>query len=194
MATQAICKIDDCDKPVKARGWCRRHYERWQAHGSPSGGGTAKGQVTDWVRTHSGHRGDACLRWPFRARSISGYATMRWRGRSNHAHIVMCTLAHGPRPTPKHEVAHACGKGHEGCINPMHLRWATRSANHADRVAHGTSARGEKSGTARLTEADVTAIRRRLNDETQTSLAREFGVSLSLVSLIAQRKRWAWLK
>lgn len=32
---QATCSIDDCDKPVKARGWCSRHYHQWHRTGSP---------------------------------------------------------------------------------------------------------------------------------------------------------------
>lgn len=29
------CSIDDCDRPVKAKGWCLRHYQRARAHGDP---------------------------------------------------------------------------------------------------------------------------------------------------------------
>lgn len=30
------CKIKDCYSPSLARGWCRRHYGRWYAHGDPT--------------------------------------------------------------------------------------------------------------------------------------------------------------
>lgn len=30
-----ICKVDGCEKSVKARGWCAMHYWRWQVHGDP---------------------------------------------------------------------------------------------------------------------------------------------------------------
>ncbi len=29
------CSIDDCPKPARARGWCVKHYQRWQTHGDP---------------------------------------------------------------------------------------------------------------------------------------------------------------
>ena len=30
---EAICSVDDCTAPTRARGWCMRHYKRWHAHG-----------------------------------------------------------------------------------------------------------------------------------------------------------------
>lgn len=30
------CSIDDCTAPVWARGWCQKHYTRWQRHGDPT--------------------------------------------------------------------------------------------------------------------------------------------------------------
>src|SRR5271170_2994543 len=30
------CSIEDCSKPVLARGWCSMHYKRWEKHGDPS--------------------------------------------------------------------------------------------------------------------------------------------------------------
>ena len=32
-----MCVIDDCDRPVVGRGWCRRHYSRWRRTGDPLG-------------------------------------------------------------------------------------------------------------------------------------------------------------
>lgn len=29
------CKVEECDRPAKARGWCMRHYQRWHATGDP---------------------------------------------------------------------------------------------------------------------------------------------------------------
>lgn len=30
-----ICSIEECAGAVVARGWCTKHYKRWQAHGDP---------------------------------------------------------------------------------------------------------------------------------------------------------------
>lgn len=35
----ASCAIEDCDRESFRRGWCGRHYQRWQRHGDPLAGG-----------------------------------------------------------------------------------------------------------------------------------------------------------
>lgn len=36
------CQIQDCERPVLARGWCAAHYSRWKNHGDPLGGGPVR--------------------------------------------------------------------------------------------------------------------------------------------------------
>lgn len=33
-----ICSVESCASAVAVRGWCVRHYARWQRHGSPTAG------------------------------------------------------------------------------------------------------------------------------------------------------------
>jgi hypothetical protein len=33
--TQRLCSIDGCQNPSFTRGWCSKHYSRWQRHGDP---------------------------------------------------------------------------------------------------------------------------------------------------------------
>jgi hypothetical protein len=58
-----------------------------------------------------------------------------------------------------------------------------------------TGPRGTRQGNHKLTDEDVLGIRRRAaNGESQKSIAEDFGLVASAVSLILGRKRWAWLR
>lgn len=153
-------------------------------------GKPANGTVAAWVAANKDYAGDGCLLWPF-ARLPDGRAAVSQRLGSSKAARVMCRAAHG-NPPPRHEAAHSCGKGHEGCINPRHLRWATPTDNQADKIAHGTTNRGERHGMARLTAPEVLAIRS-IAGRSQSDIAKEFGVSRRTVGFIQTKQRWAWL-
>lgn len=189
------CSVTGCEKNAKSKGLCDQHYLRQKRHGDPLAGGIARGETQRWIEEHRDHDADACLIWPF-ARSSTGYGVTTAKGRYALAHRVLCEARHGPSPSRNHEAAHSCGKGHEGCVNPRHLRWATKSENCFDAVAHGTSPgfsnRGEGHGMAKLTEADVLDIRhRRANGETAASLAKEFRVHSSCISRATHGPTWS---
>jgi len=105
----------------------------------------------------------------------------------------VCELVRGKPPTPKHEAAHSCGKGHDGCIAPGHLSWKTATQNAADKLLHGTDPRGERCGTAKLTEGQVREIRSLKGTATQAELAIRYSVARETISLIHRRINWAWL-
>jgi hypothetical protein len=89
-----------------------------------------------------------------------------------------------------------CPQGMECCHNdgnPMNnnlsnLRWDTPKNNHADKVKHGTTNRGERCGTAKLTLVQVNAIRK--DNRLQRIIAEEYGVRQSLISRIKNGVRW----
>lgn len=33
---EGVCPLDDCGLRLYARGWCRKHYDRWRTHGDPA--------------------------------------------------------------------------------------------------------------------------------------------------------------
>lgn len=133
---------------------------------------------------------DDCLTWPF-ARHESGYGQVWHDGKVWATHRLVCTLAHGEPPTPKHEAAHTCGHGSDGCVNPNHLYWATPTQNQHDKIAHGTHNRGERSGLAKLDEWEVDYVRFMRGTVTQKELAAVFGIDRSTVSQIQTGARWA---
>jgi hypothetical protein len=109
------------------------------------------------------------------------------------AHRFVCQEVHGAPPSDRHHAAHSCGKGHEGCINPRHLRWATPLENAHDAIVAGTYPHGETVGTAKLTECDIRNIRAEYakGGLTQTALARFYDVSGVQIGRIINHVAWA---
>ncbi len=140
-----------------------------------------KGAAHAWIVEHIDYAGDDCLPWPFsktRGRGILGH-----NGERYYACRLMCEYAHGPAPSPEHEAAHSCGKGHESCTNPRHLSWKTRTENRRDCIEHGTSIRTRPNS---LTKAQADEIRPLRGVETADVVAARYGVSPTAVYLIWQ--------
>lgn len=186
------CRVQGCERGSGYKGFCELHYDRWKRTGDPlvASADPNHHKVEKWLREHAHHVGEECLRWPFNV-CEHGRGTATLNGRQMSAPKVMCVLAHGEPPSPAHEAAHSCGKGHEGCINPNHLRWATRKENEADKLAHGTLRRGMAINTAKLNENDVRAIR--ASADGLTALSSRYGISATAVWNIRRRKSWTWL-
>lgn len=116
------------------------------------------GKCITWIRERVAYRGGDCLKWPFTT-NPNGYGMLGYMGDHVWAHRIMCKLAHGEAPTPKHEVAHTCGKGNQGCVNPRHLEWKTKRENSLDQTKHGTSRKPWWSHRGKLTKEQVREIR-----------------------------------
>lgn len=190
----AHCSVDGCEKPPNGkRGMCNAHYLRAYRHGDPLAGGTSQGAPMAWIEANKGYDGPDCLTWPF-ARGHDGRGRLNRMHDAPQAHRMMCLAVHGPPPSDLHEAAHSCGRGHEGCCAPHHLRWATHVENMDDQLVHGTRARGERSGGAKLTEGDVRAIRSLKGRATQRAIGDRFGVDAETVGNIHRRETWAWFE
>lgn len=189
------CAVATCGRTSHARGWCSTHYERWRKHGDHlAGASTPKGVPSRFLRAVVlTHTGDSCIDWPY-ARTGAGYGHMQQDGRDERIHYLVCEAIHGPPPTPDHDAAHSCGRGHEGCVSPAHLSWKTHAENGADMISHGTSPRGERHGQAKLTEGDVHQIRVLGNTLGHRKIAEAFDVSPKTVGSILRGENWGWLK
>lgn len=187
------CSVNGCLADPRKRGYCTRHYTRLLRHGSTTGGGYGRGHVQEFFRGHVlNYDAKDCLIWPF-ARNRAGYAIMHSGGSKIVSNLV-CQEIHGPAPTPHHQAAHSCGRGSDGCVSPLHLRWATRDQNMKEMVVHGRSLRGSRNHFVRLSEADVLSVRRMLGRKSQRAIAIEYGVTQSAIAAIATGKSWAWLE
>lgn len=192
MAAPRICSIPACGKKHYSRGYCRPHYGRFMDHGDPFAGRRPVWTALNWILDHVRHQSDDCLIWPF-YRNLNGYARIDTLEIGQGAHRLMCELVHGLAPTDRHETAHSCGRGHEACVNPRHLRWATPKENSADRERHGTVNRGRRNGSAKLSNDQVMSIFAMKGRRSSNKVAREFGISDSSVLAIWKGRKWSWL-
>jgi hypothetical protein len=187
------CTVPGCNRPHDARGYCSPHYKRWLRHGDPLAGGTPKGELQRFMtEVVLPFQGDDCLIWPY-GKKETGYGSIFWEGKTLIASRLICTIAHGEPPTPEHQAAHSCGKGHEGCVNPKHLRWATQAENFADQLIHGTRSSGERNGQAKLTANEVQEIRQLNGTMSQREIAARFNVHPSTVSSVLNGMNWSGL-
>jgi uncharacterized protein (DUF433 family) len=191
---QTVCSVPDCGGAPYGHGYCSRHYQRWVRHGGPEKGGTGKGAPAKWLKENLRYDQDDCLIWPFGRNVVSGYPSYVMVNRlydSGHRH--MCRLVHGDPPDGM-DASHSCGAGQSGCVNPQHLRWATRSENMRDTLTHGTSNRGNAQGYGKLSPDDVHVIYQRLaGGDKQDDIAADYQITQSMVAQIKSGNRWGWL-
>lgn len=192
------CVVHGCSNPVKvvSRGLCNAHYQKLMIYGDPNKGRMQKtrpGEPFNFATEVSrSNEKIECIFWPY-AKAGAGYGTLSISGKMVYAHRLVCEMVHGIPPTNRHEVAHSCGNGHLSCINPNHLRWATREDNLKDKIIHGTTNRGEQSPRAKLTKHDVLQIRSLAGVISQQKIAFKYGISQRTVWQIINRERWSWL-
>lgn len=111
------------------------------------------------------------------------------RRRRVGVHRLVCEGFHGCRPSPYHEVRHLNGVRSDNRAD--NLAWGTRADNAADRDVHGTTARGERNGAARLSTEKVEFIRCAVTaGRTQRDIARQLGVCQSTVGAVARGVYW----
>src|SRR6478736_336647 len=101
-------------------------------------------------------------------------------------HVLVCEAFHGPRPAGM-ECRHLDGDPSNARAD--NLCWGTPVENAADRDRHGRQPRGETHHSARLTDAEVTAVRTAVGS--QREIARRFGLSQQHVSDLKRGARRA---
>lgn len=104
------------------------------------------------------------------------------------AHRLVCMAFHGMPPEGT-ECAHLDGVRTNCAAN--NLAWVTRKENQSHRKIHGTEVKGEKYPASKLKEHQVLEIlKRRKKGETLKSIAKDYGVDYTMISLICRNKKW----
>lgn len=128
-----------------------------------------------------------CMIWTGATRS--GYGVRNVRGKVLYVHRMVCEAVHGP--AQGRLALHCCNQ--PLCYNPEHLYWGDRRQNAEDSRSAGTMALGEKHGCAKLTEADVRAIR--ASTLSSYRIAPAYAIAPSTVRGIRNGSgNWRWLQ
>lgn len=133
-------------------------------------------------------RGPGC--WLWRGPTSHGYGRVRFQGNFRFAHRVAFELATGIDPHGS-VVMHSCDN--PLCVNPDHLTLGTQTQNIADMDAKGRrrAAKGERNGSARLTEDQVRAIRS--DGRSADVIAEGYPVTVSGIHAIRNGRTWKHL-
>lgn len=137
------------------------------------------------------YNGDECLLWPFAA--IKGYAVLRVDGKLEYVHRLLCE---GVPEGDKVQALHRCGNGAQGCVTRRHLYWGSPQDNVDDTLKHGRRNRGNRNGSAVLTEDQVREIKGLLQNSgmTRAAIGERYGVSREAINEIAWKNNWGWLE
>ena len=137
--------------------------------------------------------------WEWFGSKRNGYGRMIIGSRTDgtrksvSTHRISYELTYGEIPIGM-EVCHKCDN--PSCVNPSHLFLGTRQDNIDDRERKGRNnpPKGEKHAKAKLTEADVLAIRtKRLQGVSFGKLAKEYGVCKKTIQDAVSGKHWSYL-
>lgn len=183
------CNMNPSRSSGGRKGYCSTHYGRIRRHGDPNRE-PWRNEPLEWLKSQAATQSRECLIWPFRIET-TGYGRVSIKrpgggSKYGHAHRLMCEIAKGPAPSRRHQAAHACGN--RACVNPRHLSWKTQSENERDKIIHGTSNRGERCGSNKLSREDVVAIRG--SSAPASLLAKQYRVHSSHIRALRRGRFW----
>lgn len=169
-----------------------------------------KDKARFWAKVDRSGGPDACWMWTA-SKNKTGYGGFRLGRKMPLSHRAAWVIANGqiPHDGSYHGicVCHRCDN--PPCCNPAHLFLGTNAENVADKTAKKRNnsplgdahksrlypekrPRGELHGRAKLTAAQIVAIREMYKDDkiSMTAIADQFHVSNVLISKIIKRKIW----
>ena len=126
--TIKTCSIEGCGRAGRiVRGWCEKHYKRWQVHGDPHKITRIRAKTPEEsFKARTKWQGD-CLQWTGPT-VRGGYAHIYSQGKAVYVHRFAWEKVYGHIPDGM-DIDHICHN--RICVNVEHLRLATKSQNNA---------------------------------------------------------------
>lgn len=186
----AACHVLGCVKEAKQKSLCCMHYTRQRRYGSfemPQ----KKALFQIFAESVEVDEPDKCWLWTGNAITTGlNYGRINVGRKSYLAHRLSYEFL--VQPLPQGMLAlHTCDN--PKCVNPHHLYAGNHKQNAIDRSVRkpNSYAVGEKAGTAKLSEDQVISIRQ--DGRSCYALAKHYGVSPALISMVKNRKVWKHL-
>ena len=191
------CEVEGCDIECSAKGLCRKHYRRFRRGGDPHTPSCRELTLEERFKAKLAPQDPVtgCIEWTgSRIKHSQDYGQISRDAKMVYTHRLAWELKYGPIPEGL-GVLHRCDN--PPCCNDEHLFLGTDADNALDREAkgRGNQPKGVDHPRAKLNEADVAEIRRRLAaGEVQHVIAADLGISRTHVSNIKTGMRWSHLK
>lgn len=186
--THRTCTINGCESKFLARGFCNKHYKRWQIYGdalAPKPAPSRRNLRERFDECYLPGPADDCWEWNGTI-SVYGYGVIAERINGvftqYKAHRLSYEYNHGPIPDGL-LICHTCDN--RKCVNPQHLYSGTEADNARDKAVRNR-VKGERHPQAKLTArqareiADIYAS----GQHSQSEVGRMFGIPQTLVSQI----------
>ena len=187
------CSVVGCDNEYGSNGLCQMHLMRQIRYGNPERETYSKSKLlvkkeplTDSQRFMKYvQKENDC--WIWIGGQANGYGKFRYLGKGMVASRASYMLFNGEIPEG-HFVCHTCDD--PLCVNPAHLFTGSCQDNVNDKMNKGRHVilRGESHPHAKINEKDVIDIRNSV--KTINSIASKYNISISMVKMIRNGKRW----
>lgn len=187
-----ICSIENCGKPLWARGWCRMHSLRFYRHGNPLIVLHESLRRMSFEDLYIPEPNSGCWLWLGGSsgnRREQNYGLFIRNGKRQYAHRTSWEIHRGTIP-PRLSVLHGCDT--RCCVNPSHLFLGTQAENNRDMRQKKRHAFGERHGHAKLSEEQIAQVISMHSDGLSLSqIGHRLGVHFKTIHDVVQGKSWS---